>query len=138
VPNDDFVTDLPSTLLREGKFAKVPFINGGVLNSLSIILVLTIGPTAQLDDGTIFVNGTAMNTEQDIINWLTARFPGLYFSITDVPAVRELLKHYPTDPAAGSPYGTGDETFGQGPQYKRFASLFGDLLFQVSLVYCSN
>ncbi|KAF8608657.1 alpha/beta-hydrolase [Ceratobasidium sp. AG-I] len=112
-PNDDFIRDLPSALLREGKFAKVPFING-----------------AQLDEGTLFVNGTSINTDQDIINWLTARFPGLYFGITDVSAIRELLKHYPDAPTAGSPYGTGDETFGQGAQYKRFASLFGDLLLQ--------
>lgn len=91
-------------------------------------------PIAQLDEGTRFVNGTSINTDQDIIDWLTARFPGLYFGITDVPAIRELLEHYPASPAAGSPYGTGDETFGQGAQYKRFASIFGDLLFQVNLL----
>ena len=99
-------------------------------------LIFIPSSTGQLDEGTLFVNGTSINTDQDIINWLTARFPGLYFDITDVHAIRELLKHYPTSPAAGSPYGTGDETFGQGAQYKRFASLFGDLLLQVSLVYC--
>lgn len=29
-PGDDFFDDLPSKLLHSGKFAKVPFINGGV------------------------------------------------------------------------------------------------------------
>lgn len=91
--------------------------------------------SAQLDEGTLFVDGpgTSIQTDQDIINWLTARFPGLYFSITNVTAVKELLQYYPRSPAAGSPYGTGNETFGRGAQYKRFASLFGDLAFQVSL-----
>lgn len=113
--SDDFFTDMPSKLLHAGKFAKVPFING-----------------VQLDEGPLFVNGTSMNTEQDLINWLTARFPGLYFGISNVTAVKEILKYYPVDPAAGSPYNTGRETFGQGAQYKRAGSVFGDLVFQAS------
>ncbi|KAG9094923.1 hypothetical protein FRC06_010334 [Ceratobasidium sp. 370] len=112
-PNDDFFTDIPSKLMHAGKFAKIPFINGG-----------------QLDEGPLFLNGTSLNTEQDIINWFTARFPGLYFNLSNVTAIRELLKFYPTDPAAGSPYGTGNETFGQGAQYKRAASVFADMLFE--------
>ncbi|KAG8710873.1 hypothetical protein FRC09_020890 [Ceratobasidium sp. 395] len=111
-PGDDFFPDSPSKLLRAGKLAKVPFING-----------------IQLDEGPLFLNVTSINTEQDIIDWITARFPGLYFSISNVTAIRELLKFYPTDPTAGSPYGTGNETFGQGAQYKRAASIIGDLTF---------
>ncbi|KAG8705895.1 hypothetical protein FRC09_002703 [Ceratobasidium sp. 395] len=117
-PGDDFFTDTPSKLLHAGKFAKVPFING-----------------AQLDEGTIFVNGTSLNSDQDIINWATARHTGLYTSITNETAVRELLKYYPADPAAGSPYNTGNETFGQGAEFKRYASIFGDLFFQAPRRY---
>ncbi|CAE6452760.1 unnamed protein product [Rhizoctonia solani] len=114
-PEDEFITEPIHELLRGGHFAKVPFING-----------------AQLDEGPIFVDGptTNISSEQDIINWLTAHFPGLYFGISNVTAVKELLKFYPTSPAAGSPYGTGNNTFGRGAQYKRFASLFGDFGFQ--------
>ncbi|KAG8710874.1 hypothetical protein FRC09_020891 [Ceratobasidium sp. 395] len=112
-PGDDFFTDIPSKLFLAGKFAKVPFING-----------------AQLDEGTLFVNGGSLNTEQDIFNWATAHFTGLNTGITNETAVRELLKYYPADPAAGSPYGTGNNTFGQGDEYKRYASIIGDLLFQ--------
>ncbi|KAG8761890.1 hypothetical protein FRC12_009289, partial [Ceratobasidium sp. 428] len=112
-PGDDFFTDLPSKLLHRGKFAKVPFISG-----------------AQLDEGTVFVNGTVANTEEDIINWVTARYPGLNFGISNVTAIKELLKLYPNSQAAGSPYNTGNETFGQGDQYKRFASVAGDVGFQ--------
>ncbi|KAF8756937.1 Extracellular triacylglycerol lipase precursor [Rhizoctonia solani] len=111
-PNDEFFTAPIPRLMHTGKFGKVPFISG-----------------ALLDEGTAFVDGpeTSIQGDQDIINWLTAHFPGLYFGISNVTAVKELLALYPTSPAAGSPYGTGNETFGRGTQYKRFASLFGDL-----------
>ncbi|KAF8608654.1 alpha/beta-hydrolase [Ceratobasidium sp. AG-I] len=112
-PGDDFLPEAPVSLLHKGKFAKVPFING-----------------AQLDEGTLFVNGTSLKTEQDIITWLTARFPGLYPGISNVTLIREILKYYPDSPAAGSPYGTGNETFGLGAEYKRLASLMGDVAFQ--------
>ncbi|KAG8735746.1 hypothetical protein FRC11_003055, partial [Ceratobasidium sp. 423] len=113
-PEDEFITKPIHELLHNGEFAKIPFINGG-----------------QLDEGTILVDGLATNitSGQDIINWITARFPGLYFGVSNVTAAKELLRFYPTSPAAGSPYGTGNETFGRGAQYKRFASLFGDILF---------
>ena len=87
---------------------------------------------AQLDEGTLFLNGTSLKTEQDIITWLTAQFPGLYPGISNVTLIREILKYYPDSPAAGSPYGTGNETFGLGAEYKRLASLMGDLAFQVT------
>ncbi|KAF8608648.1 alpha/beta-hydrolase [Ceratobasidium sp. AG-I] len=108
--NDDFLPDSPSTLLHKGKFAKVPFING-----------------AQLDEGTFFFNASSINNEQDIINMLTGWFPG--FSNNDT-LLQELLQLYPASPDAGSPYGTGNETFGQGSQYKRLASIVGDIIFQ--------
>ncbi|CAE6508614.1 unnamed protein product [Rhizoctonia solani] len=113
-PGDEFFIGTINDILHSGNFANVPFING-----------------AQLDEGTLFVDGpaTSINSDQDIINWLTARFPGLYFGISNITAIKELLKFYPTSPAAGSPYGTGNETFGRGAQYKRFASLLGDLGF---------
>lgn len=114
-PGDDFFTAPVHELMHRGKFAQVPFING-----------------AQLDEGTLFVDGpgTSIQTDQDIINWLTAQFPGLYFGITNITAVKELLRYYPTSPAAGSPYDIGNQTFGRGAQYKRFASVFGDVGFQ--------
>ncbi|KAF8608650.1 alpha/beta-hydrolase [Ceratobasidium sp. AG-I] len=110
---DDYFPETPVELLRKGKFAKVPFITG-----------------TQLDEGTLFGNGTSMKTEQDIINWLIARFPGLYPGVSNVTLIRELLEYYPVSPAAGSPYGTGDETFGLGAQFKRFSSMLGDVAFQ--------
>ncbi|CAE6518772.1 unnamed protein product [Rhizoctonia solani] len=114
-PGDDFLPRLPSEGIHAGEFAKVPFING-----------------AQLDEGTIFVNGEYPETEEHVIKWLTSQIPGLYWGINNRTAVEELLKYYPADPAAGSPYNTGNETFGQAAQYKRLTSIVGDLLFQAS------
>jgi hypothetical protein len=46
--------------------------------------------------------------------------------------VNQLLEYYPADPSAGSPYNTGNNTFDKAVQYKRAASVVGDLLFEVS------
>ncbi|QRW03410.1 hypothetical protein RhiLY_02409 [Ceratobasidium sp. AG-Ba] len=71
-------------------------------------------------------------TEQDLINWLTGKTPGGYVGITNASSVKELLKFYSPEPAAGSPYGTGNQTFGLAAQYKRLASVVGDLVFEAS------
>jgi hypothetical protein len=38
-------------------------------------------------------------------------------------AVDNLMSLYPDDPSAGSPFGTGNETFGTGTGYKRGAAI---------------
>jgi acetylcholinesterase len=38
-------------------------------------------------------------------------------------AINKLLELYPDIPALGSPYGTGNNTFGLNTQYKRLAAL---------------
>ena len=106
-----------------------------VRTTLSLAMISTSNASlykAQLDEATLFINGTSLKTEQDIIDWLSARFLGLYPGISNVTLIREILKYYPDSPAAGSPYGTGNETFGLGAEYKRLASLMGDLAFQVT------
>ncbi len=40
------------------------------------------------------------------------------------------MQLYPDNPALGSPFGTGNETFGFSSQYKRAAALLGDASFQ--------
>ncbi|KAH9977926.1 Alpha/Beta hydrolase protein [Lactifluus volemus] len=42
------------------------------------------------------------------------------------------------DPTAGSPFGTGNETFGTGLGYKRGAAIFGDMCFQAPRRYWSR
>ena len=43
--------------------------------------------------------------------------------------VTQLLEYYPSDVTEGSPYGTGTKN-ARTPQFKRLASLQGDLTFQ--------
>ena len=40
-----------------------------------------------------------------------------------------MLELYPDNPALGSPFGTGNETFGAGMEYKRAAAMLTDLSF---------
>ena len=62
-------------------------------------------------------------TEQELVTYLqTFWFPGA--SSADIQTV---LDHYPSDPAAGSPFGTGDE-YAYTPEYKRMAAFQGDLI----------
>ncbi|KAJ7219550.1 extracellular triacylglycerol lipase precursor [Mycena pura] len=106
------IPDLPSKLLNEGHFAHLPFIAGDVL-----------------DEGTAFVPSTT-NSTQTITDGLTP-----YFAQTSVadPVLTatfdRMLQLYPDIPALGSPYNTGNETFGLSSQFKRSASLFGDIFF---------
>src|ERR1700753_3719149 len=46
-----------------------------------------------------------------------------------VDTVNELLNIYPDDPSQGSPFGTGNQTFGLSSQFKREAAILGDLMF---------
>ena len=53
----------------------------------------------------------------------------VYYRNTSRAAVSPILDLYPSDPAAGSPFGTGAE-FAYTPQYKRMAAFEGDFLLQ--------
>jgi hypothetical protein len=61
---------------------------------------------------------------QDIATWLNANYTP---SPSGPDALRagldKLISLYPTGPSAGSPFGTGNETFGTGPGYKRAAAI---------------
>ena len=51
-----------------------------------------------------------------------------WFPHTPRAQLARLLELYPADPAAGSPFGTGDDNQFT-PQFKRMAALQGDILF---------
>jgi hypothetical protein len=38
-------------------------------------------------------------------------------------AAQGILQRYPDDPNLGSPFNTGNQTFGRDPQYKRAAAI---------------
>jgi len=96
-PNVDYdlVPGRPAELIQQGRFRKVPIMAG-----------------ADKDEGTIFVNTSTSTTAQvaEQVNWLEP-----------VPLPQDimtkLLELYPDDPAVGSPFDTGNATFGLGSQY---------------------
>ena len=100
----ELIPDSPHTLLGQGKFAHIPFISGD-----------------NLDEGTVFtptyINSTAEVAE--IIELVQPR-------PANSTVLDELLALYPDDPSLGSPFGTGNQTFGLSPEYKRFAAILGD------------
>ncbi|CAK5266237.1 unnamed protein product [Mycena citricolor] len=105
------VPELPSKLLLKGKFAKIPFIAG-----------------SNMDEGTLFTS-TTMNSSAEINATITAgRSPAA--SPAELQAtIARMLELYPDDPSLESPFGTGNETFGLSSQYKRYASIDGDVDF---------
>ncbi|CAK5277034.1 unnamed protein product [Mycena citricolor] len=105
------IPELPSNLLLKGKFAKIPFIAG-----------------SNLDEGTLFTS-TTMNSSAEINATITAgRSPAA--SPAELQAtIARMLELYPDDPSLQSPFGTGNETFGLSSQYKRYASIDGDVDF---------
>jgi hypothetical protein len=70
---------------------------------------------------------------EDIPVWLNA-------NATPSPAGPQALKDamdkvmslYPDDPSAGSPFGTGNQTFGTGSGYKRESAICTSSIFSVS------
>ncbi|KAF8918303.1 Alpha/Beta hydrolase protein [Mucidula mucida] len=102
--------DYPSRLFSQGKFARLPFIAG-----------------KNLDEGTLFVRSTINLSEDQEKAYIAANFspPGLPDEVVD-----KLFELYPDDPALGSPYNTGNETFGLSKTFKRMAALSGDISFQ--------
>ncbi|KAJ7491235.1 extracellular triacylglycerol lipase precursor, partial [Mycena latifolia] len=82
------------------------------------------------DEGTIFVPQDT-NSSDTIRNYIivpSTPSPGGQSALE--AAADRILELYPGDPSLGSPFGTGNETFGVGSQYKRFAAVSGDFTFE--------
>ncbi|ELU42562.1 COesterase domain-containing protein [Rhizoctonia solani AG-1 IA] len=113
-PNDPFFFDGPDRIAEKHQFANVPLIIGGTL-----------------DEGTDFV--PSLEDTGALRSYFTTTQPGLTFGV-ETPAARKafdtFVSMYPDDPAAGSPFGTGNETWGKGRGTKRGAAIFGDWLFE--------
>ncbi|KAK0188686.1 extracellular triacylglycerol lipase precursor [Armillaria mellea] len=100
--------DLPSRLFPNGQFARLPFIAG-----------------TNLDEGTLFSPPTLNYTEEVIRSIVNANYspPAVPTNVMD-----ELMDLYPDVPAEGSPYNTGNETFGLSPGFKRISAIRMNLL----------
>jgi hypothetical protein len=89
--------------------AKKPFISGNVL-----------------DEGTLFPSPTPIDT----VDAMWAFFKKDYLNkgstwLSNEQTKAKILQLYPADPVLGSPFNTGNETFGLGAQFKRAAAIFG-------------
>lgn len=104
----DLIPDAPWKLLQEGKFARIPFISGN-----------------NKDEGTGFVPTYINTTQIPITVLINMLYP------TPVPAniSAKVLEAYPNVPALGSPYDTGNQTFGLDAGWKQLTSIFTDAAF---------
>lgn len=79
-----------------------------------------------LDEGTFFVPRDIL--AEDFSPRLIATFtPSPLGSDVLKAGIDKMVSLYPNDPSAGSPFGTGNQTFGASPGFKRAAAIFGDL-----------
>ncbi|KAK1219396.1 hypothetical protein PQX77_017921 [Marasmius sp. AFHP31] len=111
-----FLPDRPSNLLKQGRFAKVPFIAGTNLDEGTFITPMD----ANMDYGD-------QNLRLSILKNLS---PPDVSAQTLNDATDRILELYPDIPALGSPFNTGNETFGLPQGYKRWAAINGDVSFQ--------
>jgi len=82
-----------------------------------------------LDEGTVFVPKDFQ--AEDIAIWLNSNYTPSPFGPDALKSgLDKVISHYPHDPSAGSPFNTGNETFGTAPGYKRGSAILGDVLFQ--------
>ncbi|EUC64233.1 carboxylesterase [Rhizoctonia solani AG-3 Rhs1AP] len=113
-PDDPFFFDAPDSIVENHQFGNVPLIIG-----------------ATLDEGTHFVPPLSDTTALE--SYFTTTRPGFTAGLetsASRTAFDTFMSMYPDDPAAGSPFGTGNETWGRGNQTKRGAAMFGDWLFE--------
>ncbi|CDO68164.1 hypothetical protein BN946_scf184938.g16 [Trametes cinnabarina] len=98
-------------LLLEGKVADIPFIIG-----------------ACEDEGTLFsLSSLNITTAREAASYIKTT----YFPLAPETDITRLLELYPSNPALGSPFGTGN-AFAFTPEFKRLAAFQGDLIFQAT------
>ncbi|KAL5518411.1 hypothetical protein ACEPAH_93 [Sanghuangporus vaninii] len=109
---DGIIPDLPSKLSANSQFEHIPFIAG-----------------TNLDEGTTFVPTAINSTAQFQQAVFSAASPSLVSSEEQASVINTALQMYPDDPASGSPFGTGNETFGLSSQLKRATAILCDVSF---------
>ncbi|KAH8836160.1 extracellular triacylglycerol lipase precursor [Flagelloscypha sp. PMI_526] len=81
------------------------------------------------DEGTLFTPADSI-TSSDIIRSFvidTCSPPGPLGSDVLAAGVDKILQLYPDDPTVGSPFGTGNETWGHPKEFKQYAAIYGDV-----------
>jgi len=119
------IPDYPSKLFPQGRFARVPFIAGTNLDEGEIILFYNgVGIVSYLiHSGTTFISRT-INSEKEVYDFIVATFsPPIVSPWLLDNVVKNILCLYPDIPALGSPFGTGNETFGLSSVFKQTAAI---------------
>ncbi|KAL0065244.1 hypothetical protein AAF712_007755 [Marasmius tenuissimus] len=104
-----FLPDRPSRLWKQGRFARVPYIAGTNLDEGTFII--TKDPNMDYGD---------RNLRSVLLGELSP--PDVTREILN-DTIDRILDWYPDIPALGSPYNTGNETFGLPRGYKRWTSI---------------
>ncbi|KAI9434682.1 Alpha/Beta hydrolase protein [Lactarius indigo] len=104
-----FLVDDPQKLVQRGKVARIPFVAGECD-----------------DEGTLFSLSQLNVTTDEQLRTYLSEF--ILSNATD-DQMDELLTLYPQDVTQGSPYDTGAKN-ALTPQFKRIASILGDITFQ--------
>ncbi|KAH9999290.1 Alpha/Beta hydrolase protein [Russula vinacea] len=111
---EGIITDLPAKRLLNGAGGRVPFMTGAVL-----------------DEVTIFIPKDFQ--AKDIAVWLNTNYTPSPLGPDALKAgMDKVMSLYPEDPSAGSPFDTGNETFGTEPGFKRGSAIIGDVIFHAS------
>jgi len=109
---EGIISGHPVKRLARGAGKRVPFMAGTVL-----------------DEATIFLPRDFQT--EDIATWLNANYTPSSFGPGSLKArLDRILSLYPDNPSAGSPFGTGNQTFGTGSGFKRGSAILGDIYFQ--------
>ncbi|KAJ7639770.1 extracellular triacylglycerol lipase precursor [Mycena polygramma] len=110
---DGLLSTLPSVTISQGNWSCRQFIAG-----------------TNLDEGTRFTPDVAFDGES-IDELIIASFSPPFDSLSNLEAAaQKILQLYPNVTALGSPFNTGNETFGKSSQYKRASAIEGDIAFQ--------
>lgn len=84
-------------------------------------LPLLIG--TNLDEGTLFTSQSTNSTSQIMDLFTITTSPSLVSPGRQAEVIGQILELYPDNPALGSPFGTGNNTFGLNSQYKRLSAI---------------
>ncbi|KAH9926253.1 carotenoid ester lipase [Epithele typhae] len=102
---------------------QLELVNGNISQNVAIVMGLSE------DEGTLNTLAVLDTTINDTV--ITGLIKKTYPNITDGD-VQKLLTLYPDDPAIGAPYDTGTD-FEIIPQWKRYASIAGDIDFDAPI-----
>ena len=118
--------DLPSRLWEAGHFARLPFIAGTNLDEGMDFPEAFMSHTDtehQHITGTFFTPQGVNSSTQISRSLISGSTPSDEGAAALNVTVSKVLQLYPDIPAIGSPYGTGNDTFGLSSQYKRDAAI---------------